>query len=488
MSEQDLINSRINKLNRIKEAGINPYPYKFKQTHFSKNIIEDYKTIKFGEFSEHTVSIAGRIMSMRNLGKIAFTHIRDEVGDIQVMFKKDILKEKYKLLKMLDIGDIIGTEGKVSKTKTGETTIFADDLVILTKTTKPLPEKYHGLKDVETKYRHRELDLIMNLKSRDVFRKRSMIISEIRKYMEEKGFIEVENPILEPVYGGASARPFITHHNALNQKLYLKISPELYLKRLIIGGLGRVYEITKCFRNEGIDRHHNPEFTMIEWYIAYMDYNDMMNMVEELIKRATMKINKNLIIRFEEKDIDLGKKWKRISMIDSIKEYAGININDMTDQQMIDFLKKKRIELHGNITRGMLIGTMFEELVEEKLIQPTFITDYPKEISPLTKKNRNNDKLTERFELFINGMEFSNAYSELNDPIDQRERFEAQEKDRKQGNEEAPPKDMDFLDAMEYGMPPTGGVGVGIDRLVMLITGQNSIRDVILFPTLRNDE
>ncbi|NIA04128.1 MAG: lysine--tRNA ligase [Nitrospiraceae bacterium] len=482
------MNSRIKKLNKLREIGINPYPYKYNQTHYSVDIKKEFESIEFGNFSDKEVNIAGRIVSLRDLGKLIFSNIRDEKGDIQILFKKDILNEKFKILKLIDIGDFIGVTGKVSKTKTNEITVFANDFTILSKSIRPLPEKYHGIKDIELKYRQRHLDLIMNRESREVFIKRSRIISEIRKYLDDKGFIEVENPILEPVYGGANARPFITYHNSLNRKLYLKISPELYLKRLMIGGLGKVYEITKCFRNEGIDKNHNPEFTMIEWYIAYKDYNDMMDMVEDLIKKVCLKVNNTLKIEYQGVKLDLSKPWRRMPMKEAIKKYLNLDVDSMSFEDLRTYLIDNNIELKGNITKGMLIGTIFDEFVDSKLIEPTFITDYPVETSPLTKKNRNNPELTERFELFINGMELSNAYSELNDPIDQRERFEKQEKEREMGNDEAPPKDYDFLDAMEYGMPPTGGVGIGIDRLVMVLTNQESIRDVILFPTMKDKE
>ena len=486
MGLNEIIEQRKRKLNELKELGINPYPYSFDRTINSKDLKEKYKNIKEDEFSEKEESIAGRIMALRIMGKISFMTIRDGNGDAQIVLKRDETKN-YNILKKFDIGDFIGAKGKVGKTKKGEISIFADEIVLLAKSLRPLPEKYHGLKDQELKYRKRYLDLITNLDSRRIFYERSMIIREIRQFFYEKGFIEVETPILDTVYGGANARPFITHHNALDQDMFLKISPELYLKRLQIGGFENVFEITKCFRNEGVDTTHNPEFTMIEWYTAYHDYFYSMDLVEELIQRLAKKIRGTLKIEYGGKTIDLSH-FERLTMFDAIKKYANYDVEKMSEDELRKICESHNIELVGDITKGVLINAIFEEFVEEKLIQPTFIIDYPKEISPLTKKHRSKEGLVERFELFIDGHEMSNAYSELNDPIDQRERFEREELDRKKGNDEAPPTDKEFIEAMEYGMPPMTGVGIGIDRLVMLLTGAETIRDVILFPTLKKED
>ncbi len=485
--EENLIKQRLKKLEEIKKLGIEPYPYRFKRTKTIAKIKEVYKEIKKDEFSDYE-QVCGRIISIRKFGKITFVVIRDNDDDLQLVFKKDLLKNKYDLLRLLDIGDFLGAKGKVSRTKSNELSIFVEEYEILSKSLRPLPEKYHGIKDKELRYRQRYLDLIMNLNSRKVFYKKHLIIRYIREYLFDKGFIEIETPILQPVYGGANARPFITHHHALDINLYLKISPELYLKRLIIGGFEKVFEITKCFRNEGIDAFHNPEFTMLELYWAYSDYNDIMKLTEELIKHVVYKVNSSYILKYEDKEIDLSKPWKVITMYDALKKYANIDVKKLNLNELKEMVDSLNIELKGTINRGILINALFEELVEEKLIEPTFVIDYPVEVCPLTKRHRKDKELTERFELFMFGIEIANAYSELNDPIDQRKRFEEQEKERKEGNEEIPPKDMEFLKALEYGMPPTGGLGIGIDRLTMFITSQESIRDVIPFPAMKPKE
>lgn len=486
--EENLIKDKLKKLEKINEKGINPYPYSFDKKYSSKEIKEKYKNIKFNEFSEETTNYAGRIITKRILGKIAFFTLRDEHEDLQIVFRANQTKD-YENIELLDLGDFIGVKGKVSKTKAGEISIFSEEFQILSKSIRPLPEKYHGIQEPELKQRYRHLDLIMNLDSRDLFRKRHLIIKEIRDFLYNNGFIELETPILQQVYGGANARPFITHHNVLDEDLYLRISLELYLKRLIIGGYEKVFEIGKNFRNEGIDTMHNPEFTMLELYQAYVDYNEMMRLTESLIKHLAKNILKKDKFKFKGNIIDVNKKFSVISMTDVIKKYINLDVLNMTEKQLRKIIQENEIELNGEITKGSMINAIFEELVQEKLIQPTFVIDYPTEVSPLTKKHRQKPGFTERFELFISGEEFANAYSELNDPIDQKQRFEMQEKNRRKGDEEVPPKDEDFIKALESGMPPAGGLGIGIDRLVMFLTEQDSIRDVIPFVLLkRNNE
>ncbi len=481
---ENLIERGKKRIQELKDRGINPFPYKFDKTHSSVQIRKEYKNIETEVFSKESVKFAGRVLTRRALGKIAFLTLRDEFGDLQVVFKKDTTSN-YELLNLIDLGDFIGVEGKVSKTKAGEISVFVDKCKILSKTLRGLPEKYHGLTDPDLKQRYRYLDLIMNLSTREIFRKRHEIIKYIRQFLYERGFIELETPILQSVYGGANAKPFITHHNTLHRDLFLRISTELYLKRLIIGGYEKVFEIGKDFRNEGMDTTHNPEFTMIELYQAYADYNDMMDITETLIKDlARDVIRKNKVI-FKGHEIDLTKPFPKLTMFEAIKRFTNYDVTKMSFDELKRIVDSFNVELTGKVTKGVLINVIFEELVEDKLIQPTFILDYPVEVSPLTKIHRSKKGLTERFELFIAGDEFANAYSELNDPIDQRERFEEQEQNRKLGDEEAPPKDRDFLIALEHGMPPTGGLGIGIDRLVMLLTGQDSIRDVIPFVLLR---
>ncbi len=480
----NLIERGKERIKALREKGINPFPYTFDKKYSSTQIKEKYKDIAQGGFSEEVVSFAGRVITRRVLGKIAFLTLRDEFGDLQVVFKKDTTKD-FDNLSLLDIGDFCGVYGKVSRTKAGELSIFVEKFEILSKSLRGLPEKYHGINDPDLKQRYRYLDLIMNLATREVFRKRHEIIKYIRQFLYERGFIELETPILQAVYGGANARPFITHHNALDRDLYLRISLELYLKRLIIGGYEKVFEIGKNFRNEGMDTMHNPEFSMIELYQAYVDYNEMMNLTETLIKALAKDVVKKDKIKFRGHVIDLSKPFARLTMYDAIKQYTGYDVEKMSLEELKEIVDTLDVELAGEITKGLLINVIFEELVQEKLIQPTFILDYPKEVSPLTKVHRSKPGLTERFELFIAGEEFANAYSELNDPVDQRERFEEQERNRKLGDEEAPPKDDDFLIALEHGMPPTGGLGIGIDRLVMFLTEQDSIRDVIPFVVLK---
>ena len=426
-------------------------------------------------------------MAKRIMGKASFCTIQDAEGKIQSYVSiNDLGEESYAEFKTYDIGDIIGIKGFVFKTRTEEISIHAKEVVLLTKSLRPLPEKFHGLKDVDLRYRQRYVDLIMNPEVKDTFMIRSKIIKEIKNVLDNKGYVEVETPILNTIAGGAAARPFITHHNTLNMDMYLRIANELYLKRLIVGGFDRVYEMGRMFRNEGISIKHNPEFTSIELYAAYQDYNDMMDITEEIISTVAQKVLGTTKITYQGTPIDLTPNWKRISMIDSIKEVTGIDFNILnTDEEASDAARKIGIEIDGTLERGNVINLVFEERVEETLIQPTFIIDYPVEVSPLTKRKPSDPRLVERFEVFIGGREYGNAYSELNDPIDQYERFLAQVKQKEAGDEEANDMDDDFVQALEYGMPPTGGLGIGIDRLIMLLTDSASIRDVLLFPTMK---
>ena len=427
-------------------------------------------------------------MAKRIMGKASFCHVQDGEGKIQSYVSiNDLGEESYKQFKEDDIGDIIGITGFVFKTRTGEISIHAKEVTLLTKSLKPLPEKFHGLKDTDLRYRQRYVDLIVNPEVKETFIKRSMIIKELRNILDEKGYLEVETPILNNLITGDAARPFETHHNTLDIDMYLRIAPELNLKRLIVGGFDKVYEVCKNFRNEGMDIKHNPEFTNVELYAAYEDYNDMMDITEEIITRLCMKVNGTLQINYQGLDLDLSTPWKRISMIDAIKEVTGIDFNEVkTDEEARKLADEKGVELEeGKTTRGHIINEFFETFVEETLIQPTFIMDYPVEISPLTKRKKDNPSLTERFEVFIGGREYGNAYSELNDPIDQYERLKKQAEARANGDEEAGMMDEDFVNALEIGLPPTGGLGIGLDRLIMLLTNSASIRDIILFPTMK---
>ncbi len=486
--ENELIKQRMQKLGEIRQLGKNPYPYSYNKTHECQELQDKYVDLKAEETTQDNVAIAGRIMLLRRMGKVTFMHVQDFSGKIQLYFKEDDMgKEHYNFLKKLDIGDFIGANGNIFKTRTGEITVDVAKYDLLTKSLRPLPEKFHGIADPEIKYRQRYLDLITNPETRKVFKLRSEIIKAVRAHLDNNGFIEVETPTLQPIYGGANAKPFITHHNALDMTLYMRISPELYLKRLLIGGFEKVYDLSKNFRNEGLDHTHNPEFTMLECYQAYADYNDMMDFCEELVREVAMKTLGKTKVKIGENEIDLGKKWTRISMKDSLKLHAKKDVDKMDEKGMIAELQAEGADIPVIKTKGVLINLMFETFVEDKLIQPTFITDYPVEVCPLTKNHRTEQGLTERFELFINGKEWANAYSELNDPIEQRKRLREQEKQRKVF-EEAQPMDEDFALAMEYGMPPTGGIGIGIDRLIMLLAGVESIRDVLLFPTMKKKE
>ena len=489
-SLNQLIQVRKEKLEKIIAKGIDPYPSMFNPTHSSKEVLS-----KFNELENKSVIIAGRILSIRKMGKASFFHIQDSLGKIQIFIKKDDIGEDgYENFMLMDIGDFVGVEGPVFKTKVGEVSIKTASLTILCKAIRPLPivkekedEVYDAFNSKEQRYRNRHLDLIVNTEVRNTFVKRSKIIKEIRSYLDKMDFLEVETPVLQPIYGGANARPFTTHHNALDQRFYLRIADELYLKRLVIGGIERVYEIAKDFRNEGMDRNHNPEFTMLEFYWAYADYVDNMNLVEDMIRKVSKKTDSDLIT-YDNEEIDLNKPFKRVPFFDLLNENLGEDISQMNSQSLKELCSKKGLNTEANSNYGQFLDQLMSEFVEPKLIQPTFVTDYPTAISPLAKKHRNgNEKLVERFELFIAGSEFANAFSELNDPIDQRERFESQQKLALDGDEEAHPVDENFLQAMESGMPPTGGVGIGIDRLVMLLTGNRSIKDVILFPAMKNE-
>jgi len=479
-----LLQIRRDKLSKLKEEGKNPFEItKFNRTHTSKEVIE-----KYDELEGKDVVIAGRIMAKRIMGKASFCHIQDGDGRIQSYVSiNDLGEESYKQFKEDDIGDIIGIKGFVFKTRTGEISIHAKEVTLLSKSLRPLPEKFHGLKDTDLRYRQRYVDLIVNPEVKNVFLTRVKILKEIKKILDEKGYLEVETPILNTIAGGANARPFITHHNTLDIDMYLRIANELYLKRLIVGGFDKVYEMGRMFRNEGMDIKHNPEFTNIELYSAYEDYNDMMNITEEIVSTAAKNVLGTTVINYQGTEIDLTPSWKRITMIDAIKEVTGVDFNNInSDEEALKIAKELNVELDElKLTRGEIISQVFEAKVEETLVQPTFIYDYPVEVSPLTKRKPSDPRLTERFELFIGGREYANAYSELNDPIDQYERFKKQVEAREAGDEEANMMDDDFINALEYGMPPTGGLGIGIDRLIMLLTDSASIRDVLLFPTMK---
>ena len=475
---------RREKLENLKEGGNNPFEItKFNRTHTSKQVVDNYD-----ELEGKDVTVAGRIMAKRIMGKASFCHIQDSEGKIQSYVSiNELGEESYKHFKEDDIGDIIGITGFVFKTRTGEISIHAKEVTLLSKSLRPLPEKYHGLKDTDLRYRQRYVDLIVNPEVKTAFEIRSRIIKEMRNFLDNKGYMEVETPILNTIAGGATAKPFVTHHNALDIDMYLRIAPELYLKRLIVGGFDKVYEIGRLFRNEGMDLKHNPEFTSMELYSAFEDYNDMMNITEEMVSTIAKNILGTTKINYQGTEIDLTPSWKRITMIDAIKEVTGVDFNQInTDEKAIKVAEEKKVTIEDfKKNRGYIINAFFEEFVEETLIQPTFICDYPVEVSPLTKRKPSDTRLTERFEVFIGGREYGNAYSELNDPIDQYERFKKQVEAREAGDEEANMMDEDFVTALEIGLPPTGGLGIGIDRLIMLLTDSASIRDVLLFPTMK---
>lgn len=481
---------RRDKLGMYENKEVDPFGGRFVRTHLASDLIEKYDTYTKEELEQMgvEVTVAGRMMTKRGKGKAGFAHIQDVSSQIQLYVRKDeIGGDSYEIFQSMDLGDIVGVSGVMFKTKVGELSVKAQTFQLLAKSLRPLPEKYHGLKDVEQRYRQRYLDLIMNRDSKETFILRSKIIQSMRKYLDGDGFLEVETPMLHGIPGGAAARPFKTYHNALEIPLYMRIAIELHLKRLIIGGLEKVYEIGRVFRNEGVSTRHNPEFTMIELYEAYADYQDIMSLTEELIAYIAKDVLGKTTIVYGEEEINLEPKWERKHITDAIQEYTGVDFSgDVSDEEARALAREHGVNITDSMTFGHIVNEFFEQGVEENLIQPTFIYGHPVEISPLAKKSKEDARFTDRFELFIAGREHANAFSELNDPIDQRERFEAQMKERDAGNDEAHEMDEDFLEALEYGMPPTGGLGIGVDRLVMLLTNESSIRDVLLFPQMRD--
>lgn len=475
---------RIDKMHKIEEHGWKPFGYRFLYTHRAADI-----AAQFDELSEKEteVKMAGRIMAIRGHGKTCFMDMQDKTGRIQVYVRKDVIgEENYALIKLMDIGDTVGITGTAFRTHMGELSIKANSVEMLSKSLRPLPEKWHGLKDVETRYRQRYVDLIVNPEVRDTFVKRSQIIKSVREVLDSHDFLEVETPILNTIAGGAAARPFISYHNALDMQVYMRIAPELYLKRLIVGGMDRVYEMGRVFRNEGIDNRHNPEFTSVEIYQAFADYRDMMDLTEEVVVKTAEKVLGTTTINYEGTTIELASPWKRMSMIEAVKEYSGKDFTNVTDlEEARAIAKELNVAVEPSFGIGKIINACFEEYVEDKLIQPTFITGHPKEISPLAKSNPENPEITDRFEAYIYGREICNGFTELNDPIDQKERFLKQVEERANGDEEANMMDEDFVNALEYGLPPTGGLGIGIDRLVMFLTNSSTIRDVLFFPTMK---
>ncbi|HOB22665.1 MAG: lysine--tRNA ligase [Firmicutes bacterium] len=479
LSEQEQI--RREKLAALRQQGIDPYRGEFKPDSSAQWILD-----QFVQLEGSRRAVAGRIISIRGHGKASFAHLQDRTGKIQLYVKQDVLgEEAYQLFQQLDIGDLIGVSGEVFRTRRGEISIKVEKFTYLAKALTPLPEKWHGLKDVELRYRQRYLDLIANPQVKDNFIRRSQIIRAIRAFLDKRGFLEVETPMMQPIPGGAAARPFITHHNALDIPLYLRIAPELYLKRLLVGGLERVYEINRNFRNEGISTKHNPEFTMLELYQAYADYHDMMKLMEEMVAEISEEVVGSLKVEYQGVTLDFTPPWRRLSMVEAVEEVLGISVEGSDAQKLGARAKEIGVELPEDASVAAVINEVFEQKVEETLIQPTFVYDYPVEISPLARRKTDNPQLTERFEAFVYGRELANAFSELNDPIDQFQRFREQAKEREQGNEEAQAMDYDYIRALEYGMPPAGGLGIGIDRLVMLFVDAASIRDVILFPLLK---
>ena len=488
-SVTDQLIVRRQKMDELKERGVDPFGSRYERTHYSAQLHDLFEEQTKEELTEagHRVKIAGRMMTKRGKGKAGFAHLKDKNGTIQIYVRKDAVgDEQYDTFQTADLGDFLGIEGTVMKTNTGEVTVRAEELTYLSKALRPLPDKYHGLTNVEQKYRQRYLDLISNEGSMDRFTKRSQIIQEIRRYLNDRDYLEVETPLLHTIAGGAAARPFITHHNALDMELYLRIAIELHLKRLIVGGMEKVYEIGRVFRNEGIDTTHNPEFTMMELYTAFHDVDDVMDLTEDLIRTVTERVLGTTDITYGEDTIHIGQKWARRHMVDLIKEETGIDFfKHHTDDEARALAKEHGVEIDDYAAFGHVVNEFFETFVEHKLVQPTFVYGHPLEISPLAKKNQEDPRFTDRFELFIAKHEYANAFSELNDPIDQRERFEAQMKEKDQGNDEAHDIDEEFIEALEYGMPPTGGLGIGIDRLVMLLTDSHTIRDILLFPTMK---
>ncbi|QQD84678.1 lysine--tRNA ligase [Jeotgalicoccus sp. ATCC 8456] len=493
MSEElnDQLAVRREKMQQLREQGLDPFGKRFDRLHYTNELVEEWDQFSKEELAERedesVTVIAGRIMTKRGKGKAGFAHIQDINGQIQIYVRKDqIGDEAFEVWNQADLGDFVGVKGPMFKTNTGELSIKPTEFTLLTKALRPLPDKYHGLKDVEERYRKRYLDLITSKESRETFIKRSKIIQEMRNYLNENDFLEVETPMMHSIAGGAQARPFITHHNALDTDLYMRIALELHLKRLVIGGIEKVYEIGRVFRNEGVSTRHNPEFTMMELYEAYADYRDIMTLTEEMIAYIAEKVNGTTKVVYDGEEIDLAPEWKRVHMVDIVNEYTGVNFYDINSvEEARKAAKAHNVEIGDNMQYGHILNEFFEQKVEEELVQPTFVYGHPVEISPLAKKNDEDPRFTDRFELFIVRREHANAFTELNDPIDQRVRFEAQVAERDQGNDEAHEMDEDYLEAMEYGLPPTGGLGIGIDRLVMLLTDSASIRDVLLFPSMR---
>ncbi|MGF3106296.1 lysine--tRNA ligase [Rossellomorea sp. DUT-2] len=486
----DQLRVRREKMESIRDKGMDPFGKRYDRTHNSSEIKSQFDEFSKEELEEKdiAVTIAGRIMTKRGKGKAGFAHLQDLAGQVQIYVRKDAIgEEAYELFNTADLGDIVGVTGTIFKTKVGELSVKAKEFHLLTKALRPLPEKFHGLKDVEQRYRQRYLDLISSQESKETFIARSRIIQSMRRYLDNNGYLEVETPMMHAIAGGASARPFNTHHNALDMPLFMRIAIELHLKRLIVGGLEKVYEIGRVFRNEGVSTRHNPEFTMIELYEAYADYRDIMALTENLVAHIAKEVFGSTTVQYADYEINLEPQWTRLHMVDAVKEQTGVDFwKEMSDEEARALAKEHGIEIKDNMQYGHVLNEFFEQKVEDKLIQPTFIYGHPVEISPLAKKNDEDPRFTDRFELFIVGREHANAFTELNDPIDQRERFEAQLKEREEGNDEAHMMDNDFIEALEYGMPPTGGLGIGIDRLVMLLTNSPSIRDVLLFPLMRH--
>lgn len=483
---EELRESKIAKLKQLRQKGVNPFPYRYIRTHLAREIQEKFNSLQNGEESTVRAKVCGKIMSLRGFGKLAFIDLHDDSGKIQAQLKQGASSEKaFELFPLLDAGDYAAAEGKIIRTQRGEISVLAENIILLSKSIAPMPDKWHGVTDMEARYRQRYLDLVINPEVKKVFLGRAKIISAVRRVLEGQGYVEVEIPLIQPLYGGANARPFITHSNALDQDMYLNISPELYLKRLTMGNMEKVYTICKNFRNEDIDKTHNPEFTMMESYGAYADYTDMMELVEEMYREACIAIHGNEQFVYQGKEFDLSGKWERLPMKKAIKKYADLDVDSLTDQQMLDIISKNGKKMENPKLRGLIINELFEAVAEHHLIQPTHLMDYPVETVPLVKEHRTQKGLIERFESFINGWEMGNAYSELNDAQKQRELLEKQAHEGRAKGEEMP-VDEDFLRAMEYGMPPTGGLGIGIDRMCMLLLDQPTIRDVLLFPQMRN--
>ncbi|WP_239672686.1 lysine--tRNA ligase [Mangrovibacillus cuniculi] len=493
MSHEELNDQLIvrrEKMQALRDKGLDPFGKRFERSHMSLEVKEAFESFSKEELEEQkkVVTIAGRVMTKRGKGKAGFAHIQDQTGQVQIYVRQDAVgEEAYEVFNTTDLGDLIGVTGEVFKTKVGELSIKATGYTFLSKALRPLPDKHHGLKDIEQRYRQRYLDLITSEESKNTFISRSLIIQSMRRYLDNNGYLEVETPMMHSIAGGASARPFTTHHNALDMPLFMRIAIELHLKRLIVGGLEKVYEIGRVFRNEGVSTRHNPEFTMIELYEAYADYKDIMKLTENMVAHIAKEVLGTTTVQYGDYEVNLEPEWTRLHMVDAIKEHTGVDFFKVSDVEEARALAKEHgIEIEPHMEYGHILNEFFEQRVEDKLIQPTFIYGHPVEISPLAKKNDEDPRFTDRFELFIVGREHANAFTELNDPIDQRERFEAQLKEREHGNDEAHMMDDDFIEALEYGMPPTGGLGIGIDRLVMLLTNSPSIRDVLLFPLMRH--